>query len=201
MKLCQYHGASKLGCKPIDEVLGNLSSNQINIATFSPDLKHISPIWWTKVAIFIWFELWTPSASPIGSHWSRLVPCYWQSFFVNGIKHYRNCYCMCTLYTVTVSAVYMPSMTTICVPYIQCQLYTHPQWLLCVPYIQLQCQLYTCPQWLLCVSYIQCQLYTCSQGLLYMYPIYSYSLSCIPTLNDYCVCALYTVTVSSVYIP
>ncbi len=32
--LSQYHGASILGSEPIDGVLGVLSSNQINIATF-----------------------------------------------------------------------------------------------------------------------------------------------------------------------
>ncbi len=41
-----------LDCEPIDGVLGLLSSNQINIPTFVPEI-HTSPIWWTKVAIFI----------------------------------------------------------------------------------------------------------------------------------------------------
>ncbi len=31
----------------------------------------MSPIWWTKLAMFIWFELRTPSTPSIGSHWSK----------------------------------------------------------------------------------------------------------------------------------
>ncbi len=42
---------------------------------------HTSPNWWTKVVIFIWFELRTPSAPSVGSHPSMLVPCYWLTFF------------------------------------------------------------------------------------------------------------------------
>ncbi len=40
-----------LGCEPIDGVLGVLSSNQINIATFVLQFGDTFPIWWTKVAI------------------------------------------------------------------------------------------------------------------------------------------------------
>ncbi len=41
----------------------------------------VSPIWWKKVAIFIWFELRTPSTPSIGLHPSILALCYWHSFF------------------------------------------------------------------------------------------------------------------------
>ncbi len=43
---------------------------------------HTSPNWWTKVAIFIRFELRTPSAPSVGSHPSMLAPCCWLKFFV-----------------------------------------------------------------------------------------------------------------------
>ncbi len=54
---------------------------------------HTSCIWWTKEAIFIWFEkgrygpsnprfeLRPPSTLSIGSHPSTPGPCYWHSFF------------------------------------------------------------------------------------------------------------------------
>ncbi len=35
-----------------------------------------------KVAIFILFELSTPSPPSIGLHPSMLAPCYWHNFFV-----------------------------------------------------------------------------------------------------------------------
>ncbi len=42
-----------LGCEPTDGVLGVLGSNQLIIATFVHQMGDVSPIWWTKVAIFI----------------------------------------------------------------------------------------------------------------------------------------------------
>ncbi len=41
-----------------------------------------------KVAIFIWFELRTPSAPSIGSHPSMLAPCYRLKFKFHQIAHY-----------------------------------------------------------------------------------------------------------------
>ncbi len=86
--LSQWSGISIFGCEQIDRALGILSSNQINIATFSHQREaHRSPNWWTKVAIFISFELRTPSAPFVGSHPSMLAPLHWLKFFLNGIKN------------------------------------------------------------------------------------------------------------------
>ncbi len=44
-------------------------------------MEDTSPIWWKKVAIFIWFHWRIPSTPSIGWHPSMLAPCYWHTFF------------------------------------------------------------------------------------------------------------------------
>ncbi len=82
--LSQQHGASILGCEPIDCVLGVFCccSNQINIATFVHQMGHVCVSHLVeKGALFIWFEQRTPSTPCIGSHTSMLDPCCWLKFF------------------------------------------------------------------------------------------------------------------------
>ncbi len=80
-KLDQYDRPRVLGCEPVDGVLDVLRSNQLRIATFVHQMRDVcvSSIWWTKVAIFIWFVLRITSTPSTGSHPSTLGLSYWPS--------------------------------------------------------------------------------------------------------------------------